>query len=113
VSSIYKGKVGNTGPDKLFPVSGGVSVIESPPFLMRFNIIERCVGVLSITCLFREFGRYSVQISPWRPSVPFQFPRGVTDLFPLHSQLLLLVILQTCWDGRSALNYATTFVVTS
>ena len=87
MSSIYKGKVGNTGPDKLFPVSGGVYVMQSSPFLVHFNIIERCGEVISITCLIRVFGRYPVQITPWRPSVPFQFLRGV-HLFLLASRFV-------------------------
>jgi hypothetical protein len=90
VNSKYKGKVGNTGPDKLFPVSGGVSVLQSPPFLARFNVIERWGGVLSITCFVRVFGRYPVHISPWRPSVPFQFLRGVPYLLPLPSQFVIV-----------------------
>jgi hypothetical protein len=90
VSSIYKGKVRNTGPHKLFPALGGVSVMQNPPFMVRFNIIERCGGVLSITCFVRVFGRYLVQISPWRPSVPFQFLRGVINLFPLPSQFVIV-----------------------
>ena len=90
MSSIYKGKVRNTGRDKLFPASGGVSVMQNPPFLVRFNIIKRCGGVLSIACFVRVFWRYSVQFSPWRPSVPCQFLRGVLNLFPLPSQFVIV-----------------------
>jgi hypothetical protein len=63
--------------------------MQSSPFLARFNIIERFGEVLSITCFIRVFGRYPVQISPWRPSVPFQFLRG-GHLFLLASQFVIV-----------------------
>jgi hypothetical protein len=107
--STDRDTVSNTGPDELFPVSGGVPVMQTPPpppaFLLRFNIIERCDGVI---ISLEYLGDIRFKSCTGDRLFLFTFSVVLLTSFCFLLSFLLLITLQTCCGSRSTLNYATT-----